>query len=157
MMPTLYICAGLIGSGKSTWARNKVREDGQAVVISRDALRTMIYGEYRYDVDQEDFVRELARGFVKTALFYGYDVVVDETNLTEKKRRWWMRLLEPLSPSAVVAVHCTSTQGNVDRRMADDPRGYSREKWQQVYDGMLKVYEPVTEDEGFDEIVEVAI
>jgi len=153
---TLYICVGLIGSGKSTWARENAKKGQNTVIVNRDHLRTMLLGKYRYDKRFEPIIKNMALDIASRALTYGLSVVIDETCLTRSSREGWVSTIA--APyDRCVAVHFTNTEGNVDRRMADDPRGYSREKWQEVYDGMLARFEPITEDEGFDEVIEVSI
>ena len=55
-MLNLYILIGNIGSGKSTWAREKVKSTPRTIIVNRDALRTMVGGgEYIFDKEMEPF------------------------------------------------------------------------------------------------------
>jgi predicted kinase len=51
MKTNLYILIGLPGSGKTTWAKNKAKDDLRTVIISRDGFRSMIKGEGEYIFD----------------------------------------------------------------------------------------------------------
>lgn len=83
-MPKLTIVRGVSGSGKSTWARQQ-----NAMVVSRDDLRKMMYGsddkDY-YEVDRDTLrEREQSVTVAQDALIAGYlkagrDVIVDNTN-----------------------------------------------------------------------------
>jgi len=83
-MTKLTIIRGVSGSGKSTWARQQ-----NAMVVSRDDLRKMMYGsdEADYYAVDGDVLRERERSVTvaQDALIAGYlkagkDVVVDNTN-----------------------------------------------------------------------------
>jgi predicted kinase len=85
-MPTLTICRGLSGSGKSTWARSQ-----NAVVVSRDDLRAALFPSvseseyYKAPKDvmsaRENFVTKAEHDAIKRALNAGFDVISDNTNI----------------------------------------------------------------------------
>lgn len=147
-----YIMCGLPGSGKSTWAKNKV-DDG-CVILSKDKIREMIHGGYRYDPKTEQIVGES----IKTLLAMMYvcfpskAVIIDETNISKKKRKEWIDLLD--GAERIICVYCSSAEGNLDRRMTDS-RGVSKETWNGVIESMRKSFESPTEDEGYYKIIEV--
>lgn len=83
-MPTLTICRGLSGSGKSTWAREQ-----NAIVVSRDDLREALFGDYEtyFKVDKdtlsarEDYITKVEHEAIGRALAHGLDVISDNTNI----------------------------------------------------------------------------
>jgi predicted kinase len=79
----LTILRGISGSGKSTWARNQ-----NAVVVSRDDLRTALFGfDYHSrtpDHASEELVTASEHAAIKAALKAGKDVISDNTNLRPK-------------------------------------------------------------------------
>jgi len=82
-MTKLTILRGLSGSGKSTWARQQ-----NALVVSRDDIRVMLYGSDGPDYYQSDNLREredtvtvVQNGMIDAGLRAGKDVVVDNTNI----------------------------------------------------------------------------
>jgi predicted kinase len=82
-MSRLIILRGISGSGKSTWARNQ-----NAVVVSRDDLRTALFGfDYHSqtpDFASEELVTAAEHAAIKAALKAGKDVISDNTNLRPK-------------------------------------------------------------------------
>lgn len=80
-MNKLYICRGLPASGKSTWARKFVFErDFKAVRLNRDDFRQMAHNGV-FSSEREFIIRTWEQTMAAQALFYGYDVVIDDTNL----------------------------------------------------------------------------
>lgn len=143
----LYLMCGLIGSGKSTMALKKRESDSNAVIVNRDALRQMFLGKYDYDRAYEDMVQRAADMLVRGVLMHRRDVIIDETNLTKDKRAYWIDIVKSYDPSVeIVCVYLTEKVNNVEYRMKD-PRGKSREVWQEVYDRMLESFEPPTLNE----------
>jgi predicted kinase len=81
-MPTLTITRGLPGSGKTTWAKERLRTDApRAARVNRDDLRKIMHGgltganwaEQQVTIAQHAAVGELLRS--------GVDVICDDTNL----------------------------------------------------------------------------
>jgi predicted kinase len=145
---------GFPGSGKSTEAK-RICQTELALCVSRDAVRNMIgCGGYIFNSDTtEPIVKSIAHYGIMSLLKLG-SVVVDETHITKKARRE-MIILAHEEYSIPIIVWCDATEGNVERRMAGDARGYTKEKWQEVIDGMKARFEPPTLDEC--EIVRVKI
>ena len=85
----VYIMTGFTGSGKSFWASQKAK-NANTVIISRDSLRTMIKGRYAYNTAYEPVLRKIAAYSCKSALLAGFDVIIDELNLTSKARKGWL-------------------------------------------------------------------
>ena len=87
-MAKMIILRGVSGSGKSTWARQQ-----NAIVVSRDAIRVMLYGddgpEY-YAAEKsllsarENNVTIMQDSMIESALKAGADVIVDNTNIEWK-------------------------------------------------------------------------
>jgi predicted kinase len=85
---TLYIFRGLMGSGKSTKAREMQSELGGRIV-ERDAIRFMLYGKYT-GVD-EKVVTEVQNTLLEQGLRFGDNVFVSDMNL---KNAYVVRLIE---------------------------------------------------------------
>lgn len=85
MSGKLYICRGLQGSGKTTWAKKFVAEDlSHHVRVNRDDIRTMLHDSV-YDVTANTELKVItARDvLIKTYLSQGMKVVCDDTNLKQ--------------------------------------------------------------------------
>jgi len=147
-MRTVYILCGFPGSGKSTWARKMVESGGKIAVINRDSIRTMFgAGKYIYDKYLEIAVKNVSVLCLRHLLTAGYDVIIDETNLTKDKRRDLIEEANSGIECNILIIWFTESEKNLDRRM-NDPRGYPREKWDEVISGMKKIFEPPEESEG---------
>ncbi len=97
-MATLTVVVGEAGSGKSTWAKKHVRlvlANGRKIVrLNRDELRKML-GEtdsWEFKPWREGLVKEIEHHAASSALAKGYDVVIDDTNLTDSRQLKWFDL-----------------------------------------------------------------
>lgn len=90
----LNILRGLPGSGKSTYAEYEAGE-GEAVVLSRDSMRDMLYPSGHSGVlasIEEHLISETLRAMAVRLLGDGRYVIIDATNLRDKYVREWMTL-----------------------------------------------------------------
>ena len=82
MKHELIILQGIQGSGKTTWAKNWVKEDpNHRVRFNQDDIRNM-FGVYRVP-SREPLVKELHNSFLNKAMLEGYDIVLDNMNLNQ--------------------------------------------------------------------------
>lgn len=82
MSQTLTLTRGLPASGKTTWAKEQVKARSNVVRISRDDIRTMLYGRpYKHTKAREAAVTEVRNDAISAALGLGRSVIVDETGL----------------------------------------------------------------------------
>jgi len=139
-MQKIYILTGLIGSGKSTWAKRKVQENDNVIIINRDSIRTMIKDKYVYHIRYEKCIKVMAEQMVSVAIAYGFDVIIDETNLTKEKRAFWIEASDYFINVQLVLVYCTESENNLEYRMRE-PRNQSEEVWASVLEGMKKSFE----------------
>lgn len=84
-MSVLDICRGLPGSGKTTYALERLVEwpHGQLARVNRDLLRAGLFNS-RYDQDPpefEDLVTGVQHGMIRRLLSQGVQVICDDTNL----------------------------------------------------------------------------
>jgi len=156
-MSTVYVMCGLPGSGKSTWAKNKAKE-ANTVIVSPDAIRTMLFGEYRYDEAYEPTVLQVSLFALYCAVAAGEDVVFDEVSLSREERRAVFNTLAYYHKDGAVKVVCVNCRSsdNLANRMKDS-RGYPKERWVEVIETMRQRYEAPTVDEGFTEVLEVEV
>jgi len=93
----LIMLSGLPGSGKTTWCKDFISKNPEAVRVSRDAFRYM-RGKY-WVPSQENMITEWERNCVREALCAGYTVLCDATNLNPKTVKYWKALASKLNAS----------------------------------------------------------
>ena len=74
----ILLTVGIPASGKSTWARNYVRENPDTIRVCRDDLRLMIGGAQMLDAKGEKLVTKLVEHTIANR--GKKDVIVDQTN-----------------------------------------------------------------------------
>lgn len=87
----MIIMVGLPASGKSTRAEEILGEDGNAVRINKDLLRTMLHFD-RFTGKNESLTRQAARTLAREFLLDGKNVIIDDTNLNENTLQSWVDL-----------------------------------------------------------------
>lgn len=149
----IYILIGLPGSGKSTWTQNFLKDNPEAIVVSRDSIREIIKcGKYYFSPDTENIVAETAETMFITALnTKKFDIVVDETNLTKRRRFYWTRLAEENMdhPYLIHFIHLTEEKNNLKRRMTNS-KGTSEEQWDKIIQQMRRNQQEVEQTECWD-------
>lgn len=89
-MPNILLLVGVPGSGKSTWANEYCADiKNRAVRVNNDELRAMLNGGILYDWRNEDLIAEILRGIVDNALSEGWNVVIDNLNISHKHFNYW--------------------------------------------------------------------
>ena len=88
-MPKLFILKGLPGSGKSTYALEELRRDGNTIRVNRDELRTMLHGNLKWSGTREKATVAAEKAIVRDALLRGQHVIVDDTNLLGSGVKRW--------------------------------------------------------------------
>ena len=82
-MAKVIICQGLPASGKTTWAKEWVKEEPtRRVRFNRDDVRNML-GKY-WVPGREDLIDSIYDSFMNEAMLAGYDIVIDNMNLNDK-------------------------------------------------------------------------
>lgn len=140
---SLYIMCGIVGSGKTTQAKRLAKEN-KAIIVSKDDIRTMINGEYRYDEELECIVKAVAYSAILTGLKSGYSVIVDETNIRRVNRLQLIETAKLLRVTPII-IYCKGDGNNLENRMKE-PRGYLRGKWEKIIEDMQANFEEPIED-----------
>lgn len=149
-MRTVFMMIGYTGSGKSTWAKQRAREDYGVKIVSPDAFRMMLNGTYAYHEELDSVITESCFDTARHCLDAGYDVIIDCGNLTksEDRRKKW-RGLPAERFIAVVMPMGHPPQWYVRRRMKAPH--WTQVDWLGVVKREMKAYEPPEEGE-FNEI-----
>lgn len=105
---TILVLRGLQGSGKSTFAKQWASEDPKhRVRFNRDDIRNM-FGQY-WVPSREPLINDLYEGFLNGAMKKGYDIVIDNMNLDNKR-------LEEIEDDIMWFNSMTSTDETVKHR-----------------------------------------
>ena len=79
---------GLPGSGKSTVARQIVKESGNCGRVNRDDLRAMLF-ESVWTGKREQVTVDCEKAIAEVLFKHGMNPVIDDTNLSERHRMMW--------------------------------------------------------------------
>lgn len=94
-MPKLTILTGPPASSKSTWAKKQVENRIRKTIrVNRDDLRIMLHDGLWAKGVTEPIVIQAEESLVVSFLELGYDVIVDDTNLTKRHIQQWRNLVE---------------------------------------------------------------
>jgi predicted kinase len=127
----IEILVGMIGSGKSTYARRRAAQG--AIVICHDDLTEAFHREYTYKPELRDFYRSCEELIAVEALEEGLDVIIDRTHLTrESRNRWLVRAALQAVPITAVLFPIETPEIHALRRFRADPRGRTAEEWLMV-------------------------
>jgi len=153
-MKNMYILIGNIGSGKSTYINNHLKN---CISISKDGLRYSIgNGTYIFNPDYEYTIHkailELNIGFCSI----GENVVIDETNMTKKSRKSHITIGKKYKYNIIAVVFPELSKiDSVNRRMTNPHCQDDRKVWNSVWERFHNVYNPPTIEEGFNQIIEL--
>jgi predicted kinase len=74
---------GLQASGKSTWAKQFVKENQNYKRVCRDDFRHMI-ASYEFNDENEKIVTDIEKSSMRSLLSFGYNIIIDKMNLNDK-------------------------------------------------------------------------
>ena len=132
----LLLLRGIPASGKTTFAKELVRKDGNWVRVNKDDLRNMLNGG-KWSSGRERRVVELERRLVTEALEDGKNVVVDDTNLNTAHRRYFKGLAESYNADFEIKKFGTPLEECIKRDNAR-PNGVGETVIRRMYNQYLK-------------------
>ena len=148
----LYLLSGIPGSGKSTWAHERVKKDG-GTWISRDAIRFSLLKEEDDYFSLEDLVIEKFISSIQAAINDSSIsiIYVDATHLNKKARDSILNKLDLTNITKLICVYC-----DIDLKIALE-RNKKRTGRALVPDTVIKnmffSHKMPDEDEDFDQII----
>ena len=152
MNNTLYITVGLPGSGKSTYAKNFIK-DKDIEYLSSDSLRA-VYGKSEEDQTVTPLVFGHIKRKVDEFLKDGKNVMVDATSVNRKERSDYINTAKKYGAKVVAIVFKMDRQGLIDRNKKRGEQG-GRVVPDWVIDKMLAKFEEPSYDEGIDVMIYV--
>jgi len=152
MNNTIYIAVGLPGSGKSTYAKNFIK-DKDIEYLSSDELRA-VFGKSEEDQTVTPLVFGHIKRKVDEYLKSGKNVLVDATSVNRKERSDYIKTAKKYGAKVVAIVFKMDRQGLIDRNKKRGEQG-GREVPTFVIDKMLAKFEEPSYDEGIDVMIYV--
>jgi predicted kinase len=146
-MSTIYIAVGLPGSGKSTYAKNFIK-DKDIEYLSSDELRA-VFGKGEDDQTVTPLVFGHIKRKVDEFLKDGKNVLVDATSVNRKERADYINTAKKYGAKVVVLVFKMDRQGLIDRNKKRGQEG-GRVVPDWVIDKMLAKFEEPSHSEGID-------
>lgn len=86
-MPTITLCIGLPGSGKSTWAKQQA--NGNTVIICKDDLRSMLWPDGKWSGSREKVTSAVQQAAANAVALQEKSIIIADTNLNPKVQRIW--------------------------------------------------------------------
>jgi predicted kinase len=151
-MSTIYIAVGLPGSGKSTYAKNFIK-DKDIEYLSSDELRA-VFGKGEDDQTVTPLVFGHIKRKVDEFLKDGKNVLVDATSVNRKERADYITTAKKYGAKVVALVFKMDRQGLIDRNQKRGSEG-GRVVPDWVIDKMLAKFEELSHSEGIDEVIYV--
>lgn len=138
---------GLSGSGKSTIATQIANENPNTVIVSSDAIREELTGNYE-DQEHNEEVFKIFHDRIRKNLENKKNVIADATNLTMKSRRAIMMKVNGLDIRKVCVIipkpfeQCKIDNLNREHHVPEF-----------VLDKQIRKFQIPFKEEGFDEII----
>lgn len=151
----IQVLIGMIGSGKTTYARERAKQG--AIVVCHDSLTESLHAEYRYEQGLREFYRDIEAFIVKRAVREWRRVVIDRTHLTRESRQRWVELARSLHVEIEAVVFPgLGAETHARNRFNSDARGRTFETWLGVarhHEAQLQAEPLDWRAEGFDRLV----
>lgn len=82
-LPKIILLQGLSGSGKTTWAKQYIKDNPNTKIVCKDDLRAMLDNS-KYTKGNENFVLRIRDVIILAAVEEGKNIIVADTNLADK-------------------------------------------------------------------------
>ncbi|OYD16042.1 hypothetical protein CH333_04395 [candidate division WOR-3 bacterium JGI_Cruoil_03_44_89] len=158
----LILLIGLAGCGKTSLAMTLIKqaELQKTTRVCLDSIITMESG-YNYDIELRNFYREIEFETAKKSLESGYNLVVDDTNITKEIRKLFIDIAKQYRAIQTVGIYFNIPLHCCIERRTNDPSLAIREKYSQKTDWgeVIKKQSDIVEEpcltEGFDVLFEL--
>ena len=148
----VYILRGLIGSGKSTWAKKECLAQ-ETYVVSPDKIRAMLNAEYVYNEEEDELVTTICKEAIEIILEAGFDVIVDGCNLTYEGRiEEWLIAAAGFDTKIIGVIFPEKDKDWHVQRVVKSDKGCCKKYWEEVWDIQHEQYER-SQGLWFDEVI----
>ena len=144
MSAILEMLVALPAAGKSTYAKNLMKESPNVVIVSSDAIRKELYGSEEDQSHNQEVFNEVFKR-TRAALANDLHVIVDATNLSRKRRIAFLKQLNNCKKRATIFAipfEICCERNNSRKRIVP----------QYAMDRMYRSFQPPHYAEGFDDI-----
>ena len=144
MSAILEILIALPGAGKSTYAKNILKEDSSVIIVSSDAIRKELYGSEEDQLHNQEVFNEVFKR-TRDAIKDNKHCIIDATNLSRKRRIAFLKQFNNCEKRATVFAipfEVCCERNNSRKRIVP----------QHAMDRMFKSFQPPAYEEGFNEI-----
>lgn len=154
--PEIIVLIGLPGSGKSTWKEKMLSKAGSdyTVISSDDIIEDFAEKEGKsYTKVFDKYIgraSKMAKQKFNEAIKNHENVIWDQTNLSEKKRRGILSQVPDGYKKIAVAFEVNDEE--LKRRLDKRASETGKEIPDHVLKNMAQSYQPPSESEGFDEV-----
>ena len=144
----LYLMCGLPGSGKTTVAKNVVKNDPNIKYVSRDDIRYTMVSDQEHYFDRENEVYREFCNQISRWLQQGNYVIADATHLTKNSRK---KLLNNIIKPVQIRCIFVNTPFDICMERNSKRKGITRVPDKQMY-RMKNTLQVPSAIEGFDMI-----
>ena len=156
-MSKLLLPIGMIGSGKSTWARQYIKDHPNTMIVGGDEVRYMLHGgEYIHNPGMEEAVIDVLRTTAVTMIAWGWDVILDECYCSLSKQMRWDTASRFHGDTELIAVVFPERdmKDHIDDKIEKGLRGKTVEYWKRVFCEMKEEYEMfLPTEEYFSDVI----
>lgn len=154
----IQILCGMIGSGKSSYAKNAAATG--ALIYNDDELVNMFHGgDYTlYDKELKVLYKSVEHNILGVALALQKTIIIDRgLNVSAKGRRRWISIAKSLDyPCEAIVFKNEGPEVHAHRRTHHNDRGHSYEYWLEVAQHHNDICCEPTLEEGFDKVYHIS-
>lgn len=143
-MSKLLLPIGMIGSGKSTWARQYIKENPNTRIVGGDEIRLMLHGgAYVHNPELEPVVKDILYSAAGEVLAWGWDIILDECycSLNREMRANTASRFSGDEELIAVVFPERDMQDHIDDKILKGLRGKTVNYWKRVFCEMKEEYE----------------
>ncbi len=112
-MTNFFMMIGLVGSGKSEYAK-KLAAENNAEIFSSDTLREEMFGDVNHQADNDILFKELHKR-IRECLVFGKSAIYDATNINYKRRMEFLKSLNKIPCEKIAVLMATPYEVCLER------------------------------------------